>query len=120
MSASPSQTPKHTDINPGPELTKCDFDSNGFCRLHRGLGTLEMVEKEVWKDRGGGRGYRYVKMKKKEFVCFTRKSSSRQPAVAMLSAWLRSDRLTNERAGNNFGREGDLNLIGRHLGDKPV
>ena len=47
----------------------CEHNKHGFCRTHRTLSKQIEVTKSTWKDRGGGKGFGFVKSKVKKFIC---------------------------------------------------
>ena len=85
-------------------------DDKGFCRRHGSFGTLEWVALKVWMDRGKGRGFGYVRVRRKRFRC-----KNQQPATSMLSAWLKKDLTANQRAGGDDRERGSIS-IGGHFG----
>ena len=64
--------------------TTCTFNKHGFCKLHKLLGTPHTFQKSVWKDRGGGRGFGFVKERVNTFKC----ASKINPAVNTIASWL--------------------------------
>ena len=47
----------------------CEHNKHGFCRTHRTLSKQIEVTKSTWKDRGGGKGFGFVKSMVKKFIC---------------------------------------------------
>ena len=88
----------------------CMYDTNNFCSYHGRLGQKRTLTKTLWKDRGGGKGYGWVKRRVTEFTCPDRK----QPSGPELTQNLFS-KTPQEMAVEPFGRGDESELmIGRH------
>ena len=47
----------------------CLYDKNGFCSFHQMTGIRFEVTEQKWKDRGGGKGFGFVRKKVKKYRC---------------------------------------------------
>ena len=111
--------------NPGThdKISVCSYNSNEFCLRHMRRGTWSTISTRCWKDRGGGRGFGYVNVKRKILSCSrTNVSSTSQfsstshapPGQTMLSNWLRRKPPANQKTdgGNDVLGGKDNNFIG--------
>ena len=89
----PPPNKQHLEMTKSPlpkeEPENCKFDTKGFCKNHKTLGTKIEVKKSVWKDRGGGRGFGYMKEKVTKFKCGSQEARA-------LSAWLTKAKKNHE------------------------
>ena len=44
-------------------MVECKLNRKGFCLTHSDQAERQKISSQVWKDRGGGRGYGYVTRK---------------------------------------------------------
>ena len=61
--------PKNDHLDGPPPKTKCEYNKHGFCKVHKILAKKIEVTQSNWKERGGGKGYGYVRTKVKKFIC---------------------------------------------------
>ena len=47
----------------------CMYDKNGFCSFHQMTGIKFEVTEQKWRDRGGGKGFGFVRRKVKKYRC---------------------------------------------------
>ena len=64
----------------------CMYDTNNFCSYHGRMGQKRTLTKTLWKDRGGGKGYGWVKRRVNEFMCSDRKQPSDPELTQNLSS----------------------------------
>ena len=56
-------------LTPSMGVAECKITRKGYCNTHGDQAEQRVISSQVWKDRGGGRGYGYVTRKVKKYVC---------------------------------------------------
>ena len=87
------------------------------CNRHERRGTWHSVSTKAWRDGGGGRGFGYVKIKRKMLRCSENSETkpNKSPArVNLLTTWLQRKSPTNGNRDNKLNLEDGKNdvLIG--------
>ena len=86
----------------------CKPDYSGQCNVHDCEMSILNVTARKWGDRGGGRGYGWMRRKVKKYVC---RAGPTQPSLSVpTNSDVLSDGASKE-AGNNSNSSGDLRHV---------
>ena len=100
----------------GGEISRCRYDDSEYCERHGYRGTWSVLTIRSWRDRGGGKGFGYVRVKKRFLTCA--KPNVSPPEQTKLSTWVQRLSSPNRRADvktNDSNRDEGFSLEGKRM-----
>ena len=90
---------------PTVQVLHCSYNNLEYCSRHSMKGVWTTISTKIWKDRGKGRGFGYVKIKKKVLRCNLTKPNKSPASTDLLTTWLKSGS-TNKGGDHNINMGG--------------